>query len=102
MVKMFETVSFKIWNLFLLFIIIIIQIYNITHGVEKEMRVSPSLKRVKPGAIQDNCLEGNLKQKVSQLIIKLWNSLSQDVAMGINLDGFKRGGNKFMEDLTKG
>lgn len=66
------------------------------------MRISPSLKRVKLEASQDKCPEGNLKQKFSQLIMKLWNSLPQDVAVAINLDGFKRGRDKLMEDLIKG
>ena len=33
----------------------------------------------------------------TQLIVKLWNSLPQDVVMATNLDGFKRGLDKFLE-----
>ena len=33
----------------------------------------------------------------SQRIVKLWNSLPQDVVMATNLDGFKRGLDKFLE-----
>ena len=32
-----------------------------------------------------------------QCIFKLWNSLPQDVVMATNLDGFKRGFDKFLE-----
>ena len=33
----------------------------------------------------------------TQHIVKLWNSLPQDVVMATNLDGFKRGSDKFLE-----
>ena len=33
----------------------------------------------------------------TQLIVKLWNSLPQDVMTATNLDGFKRGLDKFLE-----
>ena len=33
----------------------------------------------------------------TQCIVKLWNSLPQDVVIATNLDGFKRGLDKFME-----
>ena len=33
-----------------------------------------------------------------QLIVKLWNSLPQDVVTATNLDGFKRGLDKFLEE----
>ena len=33
----------------------------------------------------------------TQYIVKLWNSLPQDVTMATNLDGFKRGLDKFLE-----
>ena len=33
----------------------------------------------------------------TQHVVKLWNSLLQDVTMAANLDGFKRGLDKFLE-----
>ena len=38
----------------------------------------------------------------AQCIVKLWNSLPQDVARAINLDGFKRGLDKFLEKVING
>ena len=35
-------------------------------------------------------------------IIKLWNSLPQDVVMSTNLDGFKKGLDKFLEEAING
>ena len=37
------------------------------------------------------------KDFFTQRIVKLWNSLPQDVVMSTNLDGFKRGLDKFLE-----
>ena len=34
----------------------------------------------------------------TQHTVKLWNSLPQDVVMATNLDGFKRGLDKFLEE----
>ena len=38
------------------------------------------------------------KDFFKQHILTLWNSLPQDVVMAINLDGFKRGLDKFLEE----
>ena len=40
----------------------------------------------------------NRKYFFRQRIVNLWNSLSQDVVMATNLDGFKRGLDKFLEE----
>ena len=40
----------------------------------------------------------NRKCSFTHVIVKLWNSLPQDVAMATNLDDFKRGVGKFLEE----
>ena len=37
------------------------------------------------------------KDSFTQRIVKLWNSLPQDVVMATHLDGFKRGLDKYLE-----
>ena len=37
------------------------------------------------------------KDFFTERIVKLWNSLPHDVVMATNLDGFKRGLDKFLE-----
>ena len=39
-----------------------------------------------------------LPKMCTQHIVKLWNSLPQDVVIATKLDGFKRGLDKFLED----
>ena len=64
----------------------------------------PLLKTSKLMAITTSCgsechrltMHGVRKYFFTQRIVKLWNSLPQDVVMATHLDGFKRGLDQFL------
>ena len=57
-----------------------------------------------PGIVTLDPTSGQIKQKyfIIQHLVKLWNSLPQDVVMATNLDGFERGLDKFLEKAING
>ena len=74
-----------------------IEVYKIMHGMEDVDRETfpPSLKILDPGEADWG---DKMKYFFIQCIVKLWNSLPQDIVMAINLDGFKRELDKFLEE----
>ena len=80
-----------------------VEMYKIMHGVENvERETFFSLSQntgtqwghpMKPMGGRTN----KRRDFFTQPIVKLWNSLPQPVVMATNLDGFKRGLDKFLE-----
>ena len=80
-----------------------IEVYKIMHGVEnvdKETFFSLSQNTRTRGhpmkLIGGRSRKNKRKDFFTQRIGKLWNSLPQDVVMATNLDGFRRGLDKFL------
>ena len=86
-----------------------IQLYKIMHGVEnvtRETFFSLSQNTRTQGhpmkLIGGRFRTNKRKYFFTQCIVKLWNSLPQDVVMATNLDGFKRGLARFLEKAING
>ena len=78
--------------------------YRIVHGMEKvdrETFFSLSQNTRTRGhpmkLIGGRFMTDKRKGFFTQCIVQLWNALPQDVVMATNLDGFKRGLDKFLE-----
>ena len=81
-----------------------IQVYKIMHGVENVDRETffslwqNTRTQGHPMKLIGGRLRINKRKDVfTQCIVKIWNSLPQVVVMATNLDGFKRGLDKFLE-----
>ena len=81
-----------------------IEVYKIMHGVENVDRETflslfqNTRTRGHPMKLNGGSSRTNKGKYVfTQHIVKLWNSVPQDVVMATNLDGFKTGWDKFLE-----
>ena len=80
-----------------------IEVYKIMHGVENvDKKTSPPSQNTRTWGHPMKLIGGRSRTNkrkyfFTQHIVKLWNSVPQDVVMDTNLDGFKRGLDKFLE-----
>ena len=83
-----------------------IEVYRIMHGVENVDRetfffLSHNTRTWShPTKLIGGRFKTNKRKYITQHIVKLWNSLPQDVVMATNLDGFKRGLDQFLEEKS--